>query len=273
MTYKYGFMDFPGMTTPRDGFAARSVTSLFIALLGALCLSGCITTGPPGENEPMFTMEEKVRGERIAARNAWAAGKRAAEAGIAEERKLVDKRIEEAVERGRKEGDAIAVERIAAEQAAAEKAAAEKAAAKVAAVKELFARTPLFGERKLRSDKGRALAANQLVEMLYAQLRSLDCTLVISVPHKANKAVRAYDQQKILLLMSSEFNEAFVERIQKMSIMDGLNLLNKLYGFSAWFAHDGKTVWLGFPATPPTPRDNTKVDLYFSEKEFMQRVN
>jgi hypothetical protein len=110
------------------------------------------------------------------------------------------------------------------------------------------------------------------MDMLHAQLETLGYKLIVAVPHKATKAVNNYDKQKILLTMSTEFNEAFVERIQKMSIMDGLNLLNKLYGFSAWFAHDANIVWLGFPASPPTPLPNSKVDLYFNEREFMDRV-
>lgn len=255
----------------RRGIQIRRAVRL-VAAAAVLAAPGCTTAPPPDENAPIFTMEEMVAATQKAAKNAWAAGKRAAEADFAKERALVDKKIGQAVQRGRVEGNAIAAERIAAEKAAAEEAAAAKAAATASVVTKLFAKTPLLGERKLRSDKGRALESGQLVDMIYAQLDTIGYKLIISVPYKATKAVRNYDRQKVLLLMSSQFNESFVEHVQDMSVMDALNLLNKLYGFSAWFAHDEKIVWLGFPADPPTPLPNSKVDLYFNEKEFMSRV-
>ena len=234
--------------------------------------AGCVTTEPPDENAPIFTMEEMVSANQKAAANAWAAGRRAAEADFAAERARVQEKIDKAVEQGRKEGDAAAVERLAAEKVAAEQEAAAKAAATVEACKALFAKTPLFGDRKLRSDTGRSMEARQLVDMIHAQLDGIGYKLVLSVPYKATKVVNNYDRQKVLLLMSTNFNEAFVERIQKLSILDALNLLNKLYGFSAWVAHDAKVVWLGFAAHPPGAHRNTKMDLYFSEKEFLERV-
>ena len=271
MPYNWDFMDLQQRAVSHGNTSIRLV-ALLCAALAIAAGPGCTATGPVEENAPLFTMEEMVSATQKAAQNAWAAGKRVAEAEFAKERKLIDMKIEKAVQRGRVEGDAQAVERIEAERIEAEKATAAKAAEIVAARQKLFTTTPLFGERKLRTDKNRTISAGQLVEVLHAQLGALGYRFAVSVPYKETKAIRNYDQQKILLMMSSEFNEAFWENLQKMSVMDGLNMLNKLYGFSAWFAHDAKAVWVGLPASPPTPLPNTRIELYFNEKEFMGRV-
>ncbi len=235
--------------------------AVYAAILAAAMNSGCVSTGPGTD-----------AASREAANKAWAAGRRAAEAEVAEERALVQKRIDAAVQQGRAQGDAAAVERIEAERVAAEKAAAARDAAALTAFTSELAKTPVLGDRELRTDKGRTLEARHLVEMIQAQLGNLECKLLISVPLQAIPRVQSYGEQKVLLTMSSGFNESFLENIQKLSILDALNLLDKLYGFSAWISGDTKTICLGFDAQPPASHPTMKIDLYFSEREFRERV-
>ncbi|MDA1086353.1 MAG: hypothetical protein O2901_04970 [Verrucomicrobia bacterium] len=253
----------------------RAALAVYAAILAAAMSSGCVSTGPVTDVA-----------SREAASKAWEAGRRAAEADCAEERALyakeralyakeralVPKRIDAALQQGRVQGDAAAVKRIEAEQLAAEKAAAARDAAALTAFMSTLAETPVLGDRKLRTDKGRTLEARHLVDMIQTQLEKLECELVLSVPLQAMPRVQDYGEQKILLTMSSEFNESFFENIEKLSILDALNLLNKLYGFSAWISGDKTTICLGFAVHPPSSHPNTKIDLYFSEREFRERV-
>jgi hypothetical protein len=294
------------MDTPHIGLAAVRAAWLTAIPLAGL-LAGCATPAGSGSGSGstgrLYTRQElenaitrasaigREQGQKTsetkhaadmaqAAQRLQAAQQAAAKRIVAErqdyERKLqaeregCDKRYANAVkaarEAGRQEGDKAATARLEAEKRAAEAASAKQGDSTLNEYKQAVA-APLL-PRRLADDKAAELLARHVLEQTMAQLDRTGFEVLLAIPSKEMKSLQQFGEAKVFNAVSPVFQRNFGANFARMTVQDGLDLLNKLYGFNAWVAHGAKRVWLGLPAAPPRADPTTRMELFFEERKF-----
>jgi hypothetical protein len=186
------------------------------------------------------------------------------------ERDGCDKRYADAVkaarETGRQEGEKSATARLEAEKRAADAASAKQGDSTIGAFKQAVA-IPLL-PRKLADDKAAELLARHVLDQTMAQLDHAGFEVLLAIPSREMKSLTQFGEARVFNAVSPTFQRNFAANFARMSVQDGLDLLNKLYGFNAWVAHGARRVWLGLPAAPPRADPTTRIELFFEETKF-----
>lgn len=216
--------------------------------------------------------DERLAAEQQLARRRLEAYRQAADERLASFQAEADRKLASKVETASKEGFAggekAVTDRIAAETAAREMARAETAAKSLREFNEALSTTSLLGDRKLVDKKAVEMLARQILELVAAHMERLGYQVVLHVPRKEAVSMEYFGRAKVYLAVSSAFRDRFTDHFEAMTVLDALNLLNKLYGFSVWVGHQERIVWLGYPSASPRPLANTMVDIYFDERKF-----
>jgi hypothetical protein len=117
----------------------------------------------------------------------------------------------------------------------------------------------------LKSDKATTMQAWQVLDLVTARLTDLGYNVRLLLPSDKVALVRQYEQARVYLSVSDKFRGRFVENFEKMTVLDGLSMLYRLYGFSVWVGESEPLVWLGYFNAAPNPVPNMALELRFEE--------
>jgi len=128
----------------------------------------------------------------------------------------------------------------------------------------------LLGGSTLRQDKAMTMQSWQFLDLVTARITDLGYNVRMVMPLDKMPMLRQYESARVYLSVPEGFQAGFVSQFERMSLLDALGLLNRLYGFGLWVAAEEPIVWLGYYNAEPKPIINAPVEVRFDESRFAE---
>jgi hypothetical protein len=249
---------------------AASGIAVFIAALASACVTNA-KPPPPAvgavQKPPvrLFTIEE-VAAATSAARS------QAMQEGLSKGRREAEPVAAAAFSNGFAKGESATIKRL--DDEACVRAAEVRDKLNLAVTNFIMRTTvsSLLNGLTLKSDKATTMQAWQVLDLVTARLTDLGYSVRMLLPSDKVALVRQYEQARVYLTVSDKFRSRFVENFEKMTVLDGLSLLYRLYGFTVWVGESESLVWLGYFNAGPNPVPNTVLELRFDEDRIGHAV-